>query len=127
MLADLIGEVVTSIVGEAMWAWLFPDSVRPQPSPPEGEWNASLGSLAAFLGSVAALFVAVAGFGTLRGSTATLMWLFLAGAVALAVLSGVLAHRALEVTHRRRALARIGLWLSRATIVTGLMWLRFRS
>jgi hypothetical protein len=37
------------------------------------------------------------------------------------MLSGVLAHRALEVTGRRRVLARIGLWLSRATVVAGLL------
>jgi uncharacterized membrane protein len=121
MLADLIGEVVTSIVGEAIWARLFPDSVRPQPSPPEGEWNASLGSLAAFLASIAALFLAIAGSSILRGISDLLLWLFLGGAVALAIVSSVLAHRALEVTQRRRTLAKIGLWLSRAAIVTGLL------
>jgi hypothetical protein len=50
-----------------------------------------------------------------------LLWLFLDGSVMLAMLSGVLAHRALEVTGRRRALTRIGLWVSRATIATGFL------
>ena len=98
---------------------LFPGVSKPQPSPPEGEWNASLGSLAAFLAAVAALFCGIAMFGLLRVRE-PLLWLFLGGSVLVAMLSGVLAHRALEVTGRRRALARIGLWLSRATIVAGL-------
>jgi len=119
MLADLVGEVVSSIVGEAITELLFPGVSKPQPSPPEGEWNASLGSLAAFLAAVAALFCGIAMFGLLRVREPSL-WLFLGGSVLVAMLSGVLAHRALEVTGRRRALARIGLWLSRATIVAGL-------
>jgi hypothetical protein len=59
--------------------------------------------------------------GVLRGITDVTLWLFLGGSVVVAMLAGVLAHRALEVTGRRRALARIGLWLSRATILTGLL------
>lgn len=121
MLADLVGELVWSIVGEAIMGLLFPGVSKPQPSPPEGEWNASLGSLAAFLAGVAALFCGISALGVLRGVREEFLWLFLGGSVALAMLSGVLAHRALEVTGRRRALARIGLWLSRATIVAGLL------
>jgi hypothetical protein len=43
MLADLLGEVVTSIVGETIIGLLFPGVSKPKSSPPEGEWNASLG------------------------------------------------------------------------------------
>ncbi len=121
MLADLLGEVISSIVGDAIIELLFPGVWKPQPSPPEGEWNTSVGSLAAFLASVAALFCGVAAFGVLRGMTDAPLWVFLFGAVMLAMLSGVLAHRALEVSGRRRALARLGLWLSRATVLTGLL------
>lgn len=121
MLADLVGEVISSIVGDAAIGLLFPGASKPQPSPPEGEWNASLGSLAAFLAGVAALFCGLSTIWLLRGVTDVLPWLFLGGSVMVAMLAGVLAHRALEVTSRRRSLARIGLWLSRATIVTGLL------
>jgi uncharacterized membrane protein len=121
MLADLVGEVVSSILGDAIIGLLFPGVSRSQPSPPEGEWNASLGSVAAFLAGVAALFCGISAFGVVRGVRETWLWLFLGGSVMVAMLSGVLAHRALEVTGRRRALARIGLWLSRATIVAGLL------
>ena len=121
MLVDFVGEIVSSIVGDAIIGWLFPGVSKLQPSPPEGEWNASLGSLAAFLAGVAALFCGVTALGVLRGVTAVWLWLFLGASMIVAMLSGVLAHRALEVTGRRRALARIGLWLSRATILTGLL------
>lgn len=63
MLADLVGEVISSIVGDAVVGLLFPGASRPQPPPPEGEWNASLGSLAAFLAGVAALFCGLATIG----------------------------------------------------------------
>jgi uncharacterized membrane protein len=121
MLADLVGEVISSLVGDAIVGVLFPSVSKPQPSPPEGEWNASLGSLAAFLAGIAALFCGLSTFGVLRGMTDVWLWLFLGGSVMVATLSGVLARRALEVTNRRRALAKIGLWLSRATILTGLL------
>jgi hypothetical protein len=120
MLASLLGEVVTSIVGETIIGLLLPDVSKPKSSPPEGEWNASLGSLAVFLASIAALVCGLATSGVLRGMTDSLLSLLLGGAVMLAIFAGVLAHRALEVTGRRRALARIGLWLSRVTILTAL-------
>ena len=118
---DLVGEVVSSILGEAVIEWLFPGLSREQPTPPEGEWKASLPSLAAFLAGVAALFCGLSAVGVLRGMTDLLLWAFLGGAVMLAILSSVLAHRALEVTGRRRGLAKTGLWLSRATIFFGLL------
>lgn len=79
MLADLVGEVVSSVAGEAIIEWLFPGLSKPQPSPPEGEWNASLGSLAVFLAGVAALFCGISVFGVLRGVREPLLWLFLGG------------------------------------------------
>ena len=118
MLGDIIGEVVTSLVGDVIGEWLSPDALKPQPSAAEGEWNASLGSVAAFLASIAVLVVALGFFAWLRRAAEVWPWLILGGAV-LAMISGVLAHRALEVTQRRRALATIALWLSRTTIVTG--------
>lgn len=122
MLADLIGELVSSIVGDAIVEFLFPGASKPQPPPPEGEWNASLGSLAAFLAAVAATFCGMSAFGVVvEGVREMVLWLFLGGSIIVAMLSGIMARRALEVTHRRRALATIGLWLSRATIVAGLV------
>lgn len=121
MLADLVGEVLLSIVGDAVMDLLCPGASKSQPPPPEGEWNASLGSLAAFVAGVAALFCGISAWGVLRGVREAFLWLFLCGSVVVAMLSGVLARRALEVTGRRRALATIGLWLSRATIVAGLL------
>jgi hypothetical protein len=75
MLADFVGEVVSSMVGDGIVALLFPGISKPQPSPREGEWNASLGSLAAFLAGIAALFCGLATFGVLRGISDVLLWL----------------------------------------------------
>lgn len=121
MLSDLVGHVVSAIVGEAILDSLFPGRSKPQPPPPEGEWNASLGSVAAFLSAIAAMFCGPAVLGLLQGITDTFLWIVLGGALIVAMVAGVLARRALEVTRRRRALARIGLWLARATVLTGLL------
>jgi uncharacterized membrane protein len=121
MLGDLAGEVISSIVGDGIIELLFPGVWKPERSLLEGQWNASLGSLSAFLASVAAIFCGLATLGILRGMTDTPVWVFLGGAGMLAILAGVLAHRALEVTNHRRALARFGLWLSRATVLTGIL------
>jgi hypothetical protein len=79
MLSDLVGHVVSAIVGEAIFESLFPGRSKPEP------------------------------------------WLVLGGALIVAMVAGVLAQRALEVTRRRRALTRFGLWLSRATVLSGLL------
>lgn len=121
MLGELIGELALSMLGEAIVGSLFPGLAKPQPSPPEGEWNASLGSLAAFVAVIAAMFCGISALGVLNGARDTLSWPILGSSLIVAVLSGALARRAIEVTQRRRALARIGLWLSRATIVVGLV------
>ena len=121
MLADLVGEVVSFLVGDAIVEVLFPGASKRQPLPLEGEWNASLASLATFLAGVAALFCGISAVGVFQGVREPLLWLLLGGSVIVAMVSGVLAHRALEVTGRRRALARVGLWLSRATIVADLL------
>ena len=121
MLADLAGEIVLSVVGEAVVECLFPAVRKPQTRPQEGEWNASLGSVAAFLSAVAALFCVPAMRAVLRGDAATLFWGILGGSVLLAMFAGVLAYRALLVTDKRRTLASVGLWLSRGTIGAGLL------
>ncbi|HET7618031.1 MAG TPA: hypothetical protein VFK20_05935, partial [Vicinamibacterales bacterium] len=121
MLSDLVSDLVSTIVGETIVEWIFPRPFPPEPPPIEGVWNASLGSLAAFLAGIAALFCGEASWGVLVGAPLAFLWPFLAGSVAVAVLSGFLARRALHVTHRRRALARIGLWVSRGTIAAGIL------
>jgi hypothetical protein len=121
MLGEIVGELLSSIVGDAIIGLLFPGVSKPRPSPPEGDWNASLASLAAFLAGIAALFCGISIWGAVRGIREPLLWLFLGGSLVVAMASGILAHRAMEVSGRRRALARIALWLSRAAIVAGVL------
>src|SRR5437879_5030496 len=52
----MLGAILGEIIGEALVGWLFPRRRRPSQSPKEGMWNASLGSVAAFLGGLAVLF-----------------------------------------------------------------------
>ena len=47
MVAGLLGEVVSSIVGDTIIGLLFPGVSKPQQPPSEGEWNASLGTATA--------------------------------------------------------------------------------
>src|SRR5262245_51762441 len=116
MLGDVLNELVASMIGETLTGWLFPSRARAQPPPKEGEWNASLGSIAAFLGGVAAIFGLFSAAAIVREHSDSWSWGFLIVAVVLALIAGILARRTFEVTNRRHILARLGLWLSRVTV-----------
>ena len=121
VIADVVGEIVSTIVGDGIAELLFPGRSNDQSPPREGEWNASLGSLGAFLAVIALMFCGLASRGVLAGLANAWVWLMLGGSVIVAMVAGFLAHRALEVTSRRRGLARFGVWLSRATIWVGIL------
>lgn len=53
MLRDLAGDVIASLLGDAFLGWLLPDRWKVPSAPPEGDWNASLGSVAALSGVLA--------------------------------------------------------------------------
>ena len=119
MLGEWVAELASSIVGDAILESIFPGSTKPEPAPREGMWNASLGSLSAFLSGVAAPFCGASSFALLKVAQDSLFWALLGGSVLLGVISCVLAARALRVTARRRRLAHFGLWLGRATVLAG--------
>jgi hypothetical protein len=121
MLAQIIGEIVATMLGEAVMEALFPSWSKPQPKPEEGMWNASLGSVAAFLAAVAAMFGGISSVGILTGRHGSPFWITLVIAVLVALAAGVLSHRTFEVTRRRHALAYVGLWISRATVAVALV------
>src|SRR5436190_19596899 len=116
MLGQIVGELVASMLGEAVVGTLFPNWFRPQPPPKEGVWNASLGSSAVFLAAVAAMFGGLSSIGIVTGRNGSPFWIILVIAAAAALIAGVLAHRTFEVTRRRHLLARVAIWLSRATV-----------
>ena len=115
MLLQILGQFVFDILGEAVLRLLSPDWPAAQSPPEEGEWNASLGSVAAFLAALGATFGGLASYLIMRGRTAFLLWAFLAIGGALALAAEALARRTFEVTRRRHTLARMGMWLSRST------------
>jgi uncharacterized membrane protein len=123
MLGDVLGEIFSEIIGDALLGWLFPRRIRLSPPLKEGMWNASLGSVAAFLGGLAVLFamLPILAFFWGRNDKDAGILIFLLVAVGLAVIAGVLARRALRVTLRRRALAIVGLWCSRLILVLGIV------
>jgi hypothetical protein len=123
MLGDLIGEAISSIIGEAFIGWLFPNWHKRTPLPPEGEWNASLGSVAAFLGSLATMFVMTPIIVMIQGRSDEDVPLFfmLVFALVLCLVAGASARRAFRVTLRRRALALVGLWSSRVAFISGIL------
>ena len=62
------------------------------------------------------VFGGLASYLIMRGRTAFLLWAFLAIGGMLALAAEALTRRTFEVTNRRHALARMGIWLSRSTI-----------
>ena len=107
MLDHILGEIVSSIIGDAFFGWLFPNRPKQPWPPPEGMWNASLGSVAAFLGGLAAMFVItvcmVNAQGRIDEDPPLLFGLIVA--LGLALTGGVLAKRTFVVTSRLHVLA----------------------
>jgi len=93
---------------------LFVPSIRrPDPPPAEGEYNASLGSIAAFLALLAVLFsVPLALIVVVKSRLdPDMMWMFGISAV-FAILGITAAYGTFRVTWRRHTLARAALWSS---------------
>jgi hypothetical protein len=117
MLAEIVGEIAAAIVGEAALGWLLPARERSAP-PPEGELNASCGSMAAFLAGLGALFCGTACLTMVLSPDLDNPYpLFFAIAFASSALGAALARKTFRVTTRRLALAKAALWVSRVTIV----------
>lgn len=116
MLWTFIGELIAAMVGDVIMGTLFPTWSKREPPPEEGAWNASIGTVAAFLAALAAMFGGLSSFILVTGRyESAIGWLLLVSMIA-ALAAGVLAHRTFQVTKRRHGLARVGLWLSRATV-----------
>jgi uncharacterized membrane protein len=116
MFSDLLGGLLAEIVGDFLWGG---SRRRLEPSPPEGIWNASLGSMSAFLAAVAAAFAVL----VLRAE----WWqdddpaypFILVGSIVLSFVAAWLGVRAFRVTLRRKALAICGLWCSAIAVLCG--------
>ena len=122
MLGDILGEIFSAIIGDALLGWLWPDRPK-QPPPPEGQWNASLGSVAGFLGGLSVLFVGTVAIVVAQGrqdEDVPLLVMLGVGLLA-AFLGAVLARRTYLVSSRRHQFAAFGLWCSRASIALGIV------
>ena len=113
-MSSFLAEVLLGIFGDLLGGLL---PVRHATEPPaEGEWNASSGSLAAFLALLGALFSGMAITVMYRGPDDAVLALVCALGPSSAVAATILARHSLRVTKRRRALAWGALWTSRATL-----------
>jgi len=123
MLGDILGEVFSTIIGDALLGWLWPNRPKAPWPPPEGQWNASLGSVAAFLGALSVLFVGTVAIIVAQGRRDEDVALFVMLGVGLlsAFLGTALATRTYLVSSRRHQFAAIGLWCSRASIALGIV------
>ena len=123
MLGDILGEVFSAIIGDALLGWLWPNRPKQPWPPPEGQWNASLGSVAGFLGGLSVLFVVTVSIVVAQGRQGDDVVLFVMLGVGLlsAVLGAALARRTYLVSSRRHQFAAIGLWCSRASIALGIV------
>jgi hypothetical protein len=133
MLGEVIGAIVTAVIGDALLGWLVPNWRRPTPPPLEGMWNASLGSVAAFLSGLALTLSVLPLLAPSHGRDDDVaLLILLTVAVGFGVTGGILARRTFQVSSRRHALARVGLWCARASIVlavlsSGVLLLRMTS
>lgn len=122
MLGDILGEVFSAIIGDALLGWLWPHRPKQPWPPPEGQWNASLGSVAGFLGGLSVLFVAAVAIVIAQGRQDDVPVLTMLGVGLLsAFLGAALARRTYLVSSRRHQFAAIGLWCSRASIAVGIL------
>ena len=120
MIGDILAEVLTGLLGEAIGERLFPRKHEPLPS--EGIWNASIGSVAGFLGGLAALFAGTPVIVIVQGrrDEDVPLLIMLAIAIVLAVMGRVAARRTFGVTLRRHRLALVGLWCSTVSLLVGM-------
>jgi hypothetical protein len=115
LIVDLLSELLLAIVGDVLGGSLLSrDTATPQP--PEGEWNASSGSLAAFLAGLGALFGGIAVIVMHRGPSDVPLALFFAIGLFSTAAATILARRSFHVTSRRRGLAKGALWAARGTM-----------
>ena len=123
MLGDILGEVFSAIIGDALLGWLWPNRPKQPWPPPEGQWNASLGSVAGFLGGLSVLFVGTVAIVVAQGRQDEDVALLVMLGVGLlsAFRAAALARRTYLVSPRRHQFAAIGLWCSRASIALGIV------
>jgi hypothetical protein len=117
MLFDLLAEAVMEFLAEGAFEGLFSGWSKPEPPPREGQWSASLGSVAVFLAALGATCTGLAGAVIIRGLLDGELLFVLAVGVALALLAHSLAMRTFVATKRRHLLAHAAIWLSRATLL----------
>ena len=79
------------VLGDALLGWLWPNRPKQPWPPPEGQWNASLGSVAGFLGGLSVLFVVTVSIVVAQGRQGDDVVLFVMLGVGL--LSAVLGRR----------------------------------
>ena len=111
ILADVFGDVVFDI----LFGWLLPN--RPSKPLPEGNWNASLGALSAFLG-LTALLAAGISFVVARDTNTRPTPALVTGAAVCSLLFAYVSFRCgvrtPNVTRRNRPLAALGIVLASA-------------
>jgi hypothetical protein len=123
MLGDVLGEIFSAIIGDALLGWLWPNRPKQPWPPPEGQWNASLGSVAGFLGGLSVLFVGTVTIVVAQGRQDEDVPLLVMLGVGLltAFLGAALAKRTYLVSSRRHQVATIGLWCSRVSVAVGIV------
>jgi hypothetical protein len=111
--------VVLWVLGEFVGDLLFPG--KPEPRPAEGDWNASLGTIAIFVAGLSGMF----GFGAVitlvhpDTSPPEPWWAYVlaVGSAGVAWIAFRLGRRTLVVTRRRHLLAWTAMALAMVTII----------
>jgi hypothetical protein len=115
-MSSILVEILTQLLGEAV------SSRIPNPQPPEGILNGSLGAIAAFFGLLSALFAAPAVVFVAQSGDALVVVFVLCLVVAACASLGILAgRRAPRVTSRNLALARVGYRTSEVALAASVL------
>ena len=114
-----LADILVQILGDML---LGGSSKPPQPAPPEGMVNASLGAIAAFLGILSALLAILASLNAVAGHpfTGLFLCLIVAGLASGGIATGGKAPR---VTTRNLGLARLGFGAAAFALVVSLLGL----
>ena len=129
MLGDILGELVSSIVGDILFEGWFPNRKSSASPPAESKWTAFGGIVAAFLAGLGILFWAVTALMFAQSQPSEFPFPIFSFAFIPSLAGGMLARRAIRRNCRYRTLGAAALWVARFTIAATsitLVWWFYR-
>jgi hypothetical protein len=126
MLGDILGEVLSSIVGDILFEGFFPNRKLSASPPTESKWTAFWGIAAALLAGLGTILWGVTAVRFAQSRPSEFPFPIFSFAFIPSLAAGMLARRSLRRNCRYRTLGAAALWVARftiaATFVTLVWW-----